>query len=42
MTLEVKNAFGLVSAKKFTVARPDKVKMLEVGQNMVPSDKAVH
>jgi len=42
VTLEVKNAFGLVSAKKFTVARPDKVKMLEVGQNMVPSDKAVH
>ena len=35
VTLEVKNAFGLVGAKKMTLTRPEKMKVLEVGQNMM-------
>ncbi len=35
VTLEVKNAFGLVGAKKMKLSRPDKMKVLEVGQNML-------
>jgi NADH-quinone oxidoreductase subunit L len=34
VTLEVKNAFGFVAAKKFVINRADKLKVLEVGQGM--------
>ena len=35
VTLEVKNAFGRVGAKRFNLARPEKAKVLDVGTGMM-------